>query len=247
MPKEMKDVLGLASYGEALHTLTKGAVDGASAFLGRICLPAAEELGELFRDRIRAWRAANAVRIAQAAERKVLAASGTAEVSAHPRIVGAVFEHGSWSDNSEVQDMWAGLLASACTPDGHDEENYLFISLLQQLTTSQARILNYACTSAPKLLTRQGLIWGGNFMPTLTQVLKASDITDIHRLDRELDHLRALELIDGGYDMDAMGAPDPHIRLIPTSLALSLFVRCQGRREPPPQFFGVAAPVTCAG
>ena len=54
-------MFGLAAYGEALNTLAKGAVDGASAFLSKICLPAAEEFGLLLRDKLSVWRAKNAI------------------------------------------------------------------------------------------------------------------------------------------------------------------------------------------
>lgn len=65
MSRESRDVFGLAPFGESLHTLTKAAVDGAAAFLGRICLLAAEEFGLLLRDKISRWRAANAVAVVQ--------------------------------------------------------------------------------------------------------------------------------------------------------------------------------------
>ena len=55
MPNEeqgKRDLFGLAAYGETLNTLAKGVVDGAGAFLSRICLPAAEEFGLLLRDKV---------------------------------------------------------------------------------------------------------------------------------------------------------------------------------------------------
>lgn len=41
------DVLGVKPIADSVNTVTKGTVDGASAFLSRICLPAAEEFGLL--------------------------------------------------------------------------------------------------------------------------------------------------------------------------------------------------------
>ena len=51
------DVLGIKPVGEAITTAVKGTVDGAAAFLSRICLPAAEEFGLLLRDRVSHLRA----------------------------------------------------------------------------------------------------------------------------------------------------------------------------------------------
>ncbi len=58
------DLLGLAPYGEAVNTATKVVVDGAAAFLSRVCLPASEEFGLLLQDQVRHWRAQNIARIA---------------------------------------------------------------------------------------------------------------------------------------------------------------------------------------
>ena len=59
------DVFGIKPVADSINTVTKGAVDGAGAFFGRICLPAAEEFGLLLRDKVSAWRARNIVRIAE--------------------------------------------------------------------------------------------------------------------------------------------------------------------------------------
>ena len=61
--KKTTDVLGLAPYGEAVKVIAQGVVDGAGAFLSRICLPAAEEFGLAWRDRIAGWRQRNAILI----------------------------------------------------------------------------------------------------------------------------------------------------------------------------------------
>ena len=41
------DALGLRPFGEAIREVAKGTMEGAGAFLGQICLPAAEEFGLL--------------------------------------------------------------------------------------------------------------------------------------------------------------------------------------------------------
>jgi hypothetical protein len=219
--------------------LTKAAVDGASAFLGRICLPAAEEIGLLFRDRVRAWRAANAVAIALKAERKLIGLGTHEGLHAHPRLVSAVVENGSWSETEEVQEMWAGLLASSCTADGKDEDNLLFIGILQQLTASEAKILNYACSTAKKSLTPSGLIWAEDLECPADRIREVTGVADIHRLDRELDHLRALGLIEGGFDYSTPITGATVAIMTPTSLALNMYARCQGSRQSPVEFFHV--------
>jgi len=231
------DLLGLAPYGEAVNTLTKGIVDGSAAFLGRICLPVAEEFGFLLRDRVHAWRARNVVNVLRAAERKL---SGQRDAHAHPRIVFEILEQSSWADSAHVQQMWAGLLASSCTVEGNDEENHLFVVLLRQLTGSQARVVNFACERADKTSTASGLIWCDGFYALVSDISSASGLADVHRLDRELDHLQSLNLIRGGFSPRAGQEMNQHIALTPTALGLNFFVRCQGSRESPVKFFKVS-------
>jgi hypothetical protein len=234
------DLLGIKPLADSLKIGTQALVDGASAFLGRICLPAAEEFGLALKDRVHHYREINKVIMLQKAEQKLNKFSTEEGKSAHPRLVGEILNHGSWVENEAVQDMWAGLLASACTDDGQDDSNLIFINILSQLTRVQAAILNYSCENADKILSKAG--WITSKTPLIVNLEKLQEITgcnDFHRLDRELDHLRSLELIGpgmfgGGFSPDSTDAD-----LTPTGLALQMYVRCQGFIGPPNDYFGI--------
>jgi hypothetical protein len=58
---DIKIDTGLKPFGEATKILAQGTVDGASAFLSRICLPAAEEFGIVLKDQVRHWRNQNVI------------------------------------------------------------------------------------------------------------------------------------------------------------------------------------------
>jgi hypothetical protein len=146
--------------------------------------------------------------------------------------------------------MWAGLLASACTADGKDEGNLLFMNLLSVLSTGQARLLNHLCASSKKLRSHIGFVDAGWQQVPLATLQAISGIEDAQRLDREIDHLRALGLVDGGFPLDTLLVPGGRLvvtggakpeaivaPLKPTGLALHMFVRCQGSAKSPPQFF----------
>jgi len=60
------------------------------------------------------------------AEAKPNASAESANVHAHPRLVGLILEQGSWVALDEMQEMWAGLLASSCTESGDDESDLMF-------------------------------------------------------------------------------------------------------------------------
>jgi hypothetical protein len=131
--------------------------------------------------------------------------------------------------------MWGGLLASSCSPDGKDDSNLIFMNLLSQLTTLQVRILNHACEKVEKSVTPAGLITPDSILlidiPTIKTI---AGHNNIHRLDRELDHLHGLGLIRGGFDIRSQ-----YVDITPNALALNLYVRCQGFTGSAVEFFKV--------
>jgi hypothetical protein len=231
--RESLDLLGIKPIGEAISAATKAAIDAASAFLGRICLPAAEEFGLLIRDKISFWRLKNFLKISEKAENLLKMNPDFELKHSHPRLVFSILEHGSWSEDSTVQDMWAGLLASSCTSGGEDDSNLIFINLLSHLTKSQARLLKFSCECSGKYVERPGLIMVGQFVIKLNTLFKVMEIDDINIIDRELDHLRSLGLIVGGIIPEKDDSAD----ITPTALALYMYVRCQGSKDSPVDYF----------
>ena len=130
--------------------------------------------------------------------------------------------------------MWAGLLASSCSKSGDDDSNLIFITLLKTLSKLQARILEYACREASKAVAPNGLIdVDGDVTVDLSQLKRISGEEALHRLDRELDQLRALELITGGFSI----GESTQAEITPTPLCVHLYVRCQGSRDSAVVFF----------
>ena len=233
------DLFGLAAYGEALNTLAKGTVDGAGAFLSRICLPAAEEFGLLLRDKVSAWRARNAIQIVLAADRILEDRVQNDELHAHPRLVMKIVSEGSWVEDGDVQRMWAGLLASSCTEEGRDETNLIFVNILSQLTGCEARIINYGCEASEKMITEAGWLSAEELQIELDPLVKLTGVLDFHRLDRELDHLRSLELIGGGLGGGGFHQRSRTADITPSSLALQMYARCCGHVGSPVEFYNL--------
>ena len=235
MPNEDKslDVLGIKPLSESINTVTKGSVDGASAFLSRICLPAAEEFGLLLRDKVSGWRAKNAVALVTKAQELLNKQACDLVLHAHPRIVYSALEHGSWAEDDYMQSLWAGLIATSCTESGKDESNLIFINILSSLTTNQGRLIKYICENAKVVVSDAGwLVAGDALFMNIESLRKVTEIEDIHQLDRELDHLRSIELIATGFSPDHLDAD-----VTPTSLCLQLFCRCQGYIDSPVFFY----------
>ncbi len=110
----------------------------------------------------------------------------------------------------------------------------LFVTILSQLTSSEASILNHCCNNCKIKMSRGGWLHSEYISLNSIQLFEITEITDIHRLDRELDHLRALELIEGGFNMSS-----PHAHISIKTLGIQLYLRCQGFLGTPEEFFQV--------
>ncbi len=244
--KEQKslDILGIKPVGEAINTTVEATMKGAGAFLSRICLPAAEEFGLLLRDRVSHWRANHAARIAEKAKNKLEETRGVEGMQAHPRLVSAILDHGSWSDSDQVQEMWAGLLASSCTEDCRDDSNLIFVNLLSQLTATEAKFLDRLCEEIDKRVSPGGTIQAVLTYFTLHNIMDVFGIGEYYRLHRELDHLASLGLAHFSLPevLDELALnPDAEKPIMvegcPTPLALYLYVRCKGFVGDPIEYF----------
>ncbi len=142
-PQGPTDLLGLAPYGEAIREATTLTLEGAGAFLGKICLPAAEEFGLLLRDRVSNWRSKNlAARLSEASV--ALTAKGVEPREIPMRTAIPLLEGASREDESSLAVLWSALIANAANPDG-DEVPPIFPVILGQLSPLDARVL--ACIS----------------------------------------------------------------------------------------------------
>jgi hypothetical protein len=234
-PNKSLDLLGIKPFGDAVDTAVTSSFDGAAEFLRRICPPAAEEFGDLLRDRVRMWRAINGAKIVQKTEAKLNSQLESDRKRAHPRIVAQIVEQGAWIEADDVQELWAGLLASSCTLDGKDDSNLIFVDLLSRLAVSQARILDYICENAEKTLAPAGwLVPAAPLELSVEELQRITKLSDVHRMDLELDHLGSLGLLGMG---SGFGLHSRLASLQPSSLALQMYARCHGYSGNPISFY----------
>ena len=233
------DLLGIKGLSDSVKATTQGLLGGASAFLSRVCLPAAEEFGLALRDRVSAWRAGNAARMLSGTNTIYLSNNPDPADRLSPRLAYVAIEEASWMDDDQIQDMWSGLLASSTSPHGHSDENLIFMNLLKQLSSLEVKILRFAVEQAPKYASPHGLALPQQVTVSIDKLPELFGIQDLQRLDRELDHLRELGLIGfgggGGIPMDASNT----VELTPSPLALHLYVRAQGSRLSPTTYWNL--------
>lgn len=227
------DVLGIAPYGEAAKVVVEKSLETAQQFFSAVCQPAAAEVGLLLRDTVRAWRAKNIASIANKARGLVEIRNDGVQLRAHPRIIAEVIEHGSLCEDDELQSMWAGLVASACTSDGTDEGNILFTNLLKQLTAIEARFLKCTCErlGASK--------WPGTGVGMTHEELAVTwGTSDREVVEYYIGHMRALGLVMSPPPEDYRFALLGKCDVTPEQLGLYLYVRCSGIRKSPAEHFG---------
>lgn len=208
--------------------------EACGTILAKLCYVAADEIGAYFTERTSNWRRQNATKILEITAEKYDAVFQTGKEHAPPRLIHEILDEGSWADDLNIQKMWAGLLVSSCSDDGHDEGNLIFIGILKQLTNLQVKVINYACQNAEIQVTKAGWIMASILEVDLDALVTITGVDDFHRLDRELDHLRGLELITLGFHPEVQNA-----EITPTTLALQMYVKCQGFVGSPLEFYKV--------
>ncbi|MEX3982139.1 Abi-alpha family protein [Paraburkholderia sp. EG287A] len=243
MGAEDLDPLGAKALAETTKIVADKAMTGVGAFLGKVCMPVAEEFGLLLQDKVKSWRAANAVRIIEKAKARLEQEGSTDPVHVHPRLAGKIIEKSSWVDADHLQDMWAGLFASSCTPSGTDDSNLTFINLLDQLTASEARLVEFVCKGEQIHVSEHRLVLGDTQkMVPLDGLRKVTGIESASELDIALDHLHGMGLLVLGSGFNFHSTP-PVASLTPTALCLNMFARTQGFTGDPYDFYEKLTPL----
>jgi hypothetical protein len=110
--------------------------------LNKLAGPMAEEIGMMLGDKVRVYRVKNWINTVAKTDRR-LHEAGLAPHAVPPRLLLPIMEASSIEDNETLQDMWAGLLATASQDT--DEISPSFVETLKQLTPDEARYLKRVC------------------------------------------------------------------------------------------------------
>ncbi|EJG0725892.1 DUF4393 domain-containing protein [Vibrio parahaemolyticus] len=231
------------SSDKATAVLAKGVVE----FLGRICNPAADEIGLLLQDKVRAYRNKNFESIASKAEVKVNKNSRI-EPTINPRLLYKIYEEGSWSESDNLQEMWAGLLSASCFDDRSDQ-NMIYVDLLSKMSSTEARLFDFIARSTKWSINSSTALPETNaIFPTIDMLKESCGISDQDDLDECLTHLSALGVINfenypdidsytstakevfSDYDFDDFFAPDwsYSVELSLTQVGYRLFIKTTG-------------------
>lgn len=132
---------------DAGEILKSGAVDRAADLLHRLAGPMFDEFGAILADRVRVYRAKNLINTLRKTE-QILREAGLPANAVPTRLLFPIADASSIEDNETLQEMWAGLLATASQQT--DSASPSFIETLKQLAPDDARHLELICGDSVK-------------------------------------------------------------------------------------------------
>jgi Abortive infection alpha len=144
----------MSDLGEIVKS---GPVDKAVDLLHRLAGPMFDEFGAILADRARIYRAKNLVSTVRKTER-ILREAGLPANAVPTRLLLPIMEASSVENTETLQEMWAGLLATASQQT--DSVSPSFIETLKQLTPDEARHLEVICQETLKFFKKEGLTDG---------------------------------------------------------------------------------------
>jgi Abortive infection alpha len=142
----------MAEESGALRTLAN-----VSDLLNKLAAPAAEQIGQLLGYKLHPYTVKNFVATMKKTER-ILRAAGLPANPVPPRLLLPIADGSSIEDNESLQELWAGLLATASQQG--DSVSPSFIETLRQLTPDEARYLHglYLQTHRKNYPLRKGVL-----------------------------------------------------------------------------------------
>jgi len=206
------------------------------AFLRRICPSATQELRLLFREGLSNLRIANTIAITNRAEIMLAAERDSDRLHAPESVVLTIVKNGSWAEDPSTQNLWAGLLATACTANGNDESNLPYLDLVSEIPTIDGRLFVEACTKSQKIFAPNGAVTAHPLIRSSDELIHITGAHDLMKIDRNILQLSILGLFEPRVKPKFFSF-EQEANLSPTPLGLELFARCQGHRGAPHDYY----------
>ena len=198
--------------------------------------PALGEVGQMFGDVARGFRARNLANISAKTD-KALAAKGLSPSQARPIKLSVglpLLEKASYQDDDVLQEMWANLIAAAVDgerdgPDGGFSLDVTFVEILHQLSRADCEVLKYVVNNGASGIVGDGTV--------KMETVPMSEIRSLHTLAfvsvEKLVSLGCLSTLIGAAGGEREGIPlDSPYGIMPTLLGLRLYPAASGVTPP---------------
>jgi len=132
---------------KAAPTIVKSAVAAGAAIpftsIGKRMLgPAADEVAEMWRDKVKLYRYEKQLGCLKKAE-EMGRRAGFVPSPVPPKVLFPLLKGASFEEDDDLHSMWAALLANASSPSSADKVRPGYIALLRQLASDEAALLNW--------------------------------------------------------------------------------------------------------
>jgi hypothetical protein len=199
----------------------------AILLLSQLCRAEANHIIQLFGGELDEARTATAVQIMIEAE-KLLAAEGrVGDLRAHPGYVEHLIKFGSWAVGDITKQLWAGLLATSCTPEGTDDSNRELVDLLVNVTPTQALIFVVACNKVSALMAGNEDHPATRILFTQEEMKQLTGRADLTRLATDIAYLFHSGLVDRNYDFTSY-IPTEDFDITPSRFGIDVHRKCRG-------------------
>lgn len=133
------------------EVIKSGALSNVTDMVKKLAGPALEEFGAIFADNVRMYRVRNFIKTTEKTK-WILDEAGLEAKAIPSRLLLPIFDACSVEDEDDLQERWAGLLASASEKNGGPSPS--FIETLKQLTPQEAKHCDYVMGELSKLYKR---------------------------------------------------------------------------------------------
>jgi len=199
----------------------------AVLLLSRLCGAESGRIVQLFGGELDEARTATAVQIVIEADKQLAAEPGAANLRAHAGYVEHLIKFGSWAIGSITKQMWAGLLATSCTPQGTDESNRELVDLLVNVTPTQALIFVVACNKAKDETGESQDREAKRVIFTPDEMKQLTGKTDLTRVATDIAYLFHSGLLDKNFDFTSY-MPTENFDITPGPFGLEVYRKCRG-------------------
>ena len=199
-------------------------------FLYRLCESQAEDAILLLDGQLDSGRTATLFKIAFAAEKLLAAKPDAIRMRAHPKLVANILRDGSWAPDEETLNLWVGLLASSCSVDTPDDSNQIYVDVLVHITSTEARILLYACERALSSMPKPENSASVPIVISPTEMIQLTGVHDLGRNSTDLAYLYNLGLVEHLFDFTSYRDIE-NFDITPSRLGLELYKHCNGNSE----------------
>lgn len=196
-------------------------------FLCRICHAEGEQAIHLLGGELDESRTETAIQVTIGAEKILASQPGSAGLRAHPGHVAHLVKFASWAIGKLTKELWSGLLATSCTPEGNDESNRELVDLLVNVTPTQALIFVVACNKAFAVMAENEDHPSERIVFTPDEMKQLTGKSDLTRVATDIAYLFHSGLLDRNFDFTSY-IPTENFDITPGRLGIHFYKKCMG-------------------